>query len=211
MPRPLLTVFAAPGARPTGGFGVQRLELPDGSAAMLDRALAAALAPVALRLGPGEALLPEAACAAARAAHRQAHRSWWWACPAGPAHRSDLLTLLLGHADPLPTTLFRPEAVHARGGFGRHAGPAFAYADACARLAESLLPGRVEGPVVTPGPAGEQPAELRLDRAEVAADFADRCPPRGRDAVWAACARTRAGALGPRPARRPAPPLRAAA
>ena len=215
MNRLLLTIFAAPGARHSGGGGpgIQWINLPDDTAATLDRALSAALAPVALRLGPGDALRVDAA-AAARAADRQAHRSWWWAsdAPAGPARRVDLFTLLMGHGCGEPVTLFRPGSVRGRGGFGRHTGIAFAYADACARLADGLLPGRVDGPIVTRTEA-EEPAALRADRVEVAADFADRCPPRSRHAVWAACAATRAG-LGAsevsHPTATPAP-LRAAA
>ena len=198
MPRPLLTVLAAPGSRDAPDQnvrGVQCLELPDAGAATLDAALGSALAPVAIVLAAGETLGPDAA-AAAEAAARTAHRSWWWAAD-GPAlagrapHREDLAWLLLAHARPLPVTLFRPGAVLSSGGFARHGGPAFRYAHACRQLACRTLPGRCEPVLGTPTRLADALGDDELrDRAEVSRSFADRCHPHDRDAVWHACEAT---------------------
>ena len=195
MPRPLLTVLAAPGSgastAPTSSVSMCPTPPPPRSTRRFRRrsppspwcsrpARRSAWVPPPPPKPPPE---PPTAC-------------WWWAAdgplsPGRAPHREDLAWLLLAHARPLPATLFRPGAVLERGGFARHAGPAFGYAHACRQLACRTLPGRCEPvlgvPVRVPGLLSSD--ELR-DRAEVSRSFADRCNPHDRDAVWHSCEAT---------------------
>ena len=164
---------------------------------------------MALLLRSGEKLRPAAAAAAAGTAARQPHRLWWWAADGHlgrdrSTHREDLGALLAAFDAPLPDTAFRPEHAARLGGFGRHRGPAFAYARACRHLADGVAPGRIDASLVERAEvsAGLDATET-LDRATIAEHFADLCLPRGREAIWAAC-RDAHARLAPRPAA-PAP------
>ncbi|BAM02618.1 hypothetical protein [Phycisphaera mikurensis] len=196
MARPLLTVLALPGSRPTGGDGVEFLALDADTPAALRVAAAGARAPVVTVLGAGQRLRPHAARAAAATAARQPHRRWWWVAdgPLGAGAeplRTDLLSLLLRHDRALPVTFARPEVLAIDTGVNGGGAAAHAFARACRCLDAGILPGRLEGPVSDEEEVGLG-GDLRLAQARVAAAFADRCPPQRRDAVWAACAATEA-------------------